>query len=786
MAIVLGTSPVWRFFLNGAPAANAVMRFWKNSDRDTTQPAYLDAGGTNAVTEISLNANGEPASQLYFNDALVYYITVTNQSNSIVYYEIQGYVPGVTNVTTNFYLQQNYAPNPQFYFHKNDAVSLSTGVPAAIAPPTWFADMDYTVAPTTFDAVTFSSPVAGSTDIGARTDVTPSSFLKYTKTENVAGQTFKRIYFKIPTVRAFAGESITLKMDMKASVAMTANLFYQQNLGSGGTGSGLQAQTTLDTVNISTGWETLSASATIAALDGLDIGTNEDDYIIFGVDLVGLIGVASGSVDIVNVQMFQGDNDIDYAYSDPFYDTALSLPVPLRPVGDGVSTDSGKQVTVNSDGFYHLATQAQVEDNLIWGGDFTTNPWQEGTTQTFGIRQVATGVFPGASPQGENIASYATDGFKVITVDARATTTPPGKFQITASKSALAPAFSDANYQTDNSLSLVLSANPQGTLAASDLIRLQHVIEGYDWNPAKERPVSMGFWCRSNIVGTYSVALTNSGNDLTYIHEYEITQVDTWTFIEFQVPAYSGGTWDYTNGTGLQISWTLASGSTGITPTANKDQWLNLPGKFATDALPTTWASTASANFYIALPQLHEGTALPTYPRKSAGEVFRKALRYFERSLKPGKPAIIASQYRQYDLRLGAVINPEYYSNVRQGIVIADGGFEGLNNANATTLNIKYVSGGQESFTEPKRARPHMYHYGFSGGFARIIAGYISELTSSSVNMAANTNLTPHLTYQADQSDWIMTTETSTGCPVVTSATAGNQAQYHWIADARY
>ena len=764
MAIVLGTSPVWRFFLNGAPAANAVMRFWKNSDRDTTQPAYLDAGGTNAVTELSLNANGEPASQLYFNDALVYYITVTNQSNSIVYYEIQGYVPGVTNVTTNFYLQQNYAPNPQFYFHKNDAVSLSTGVPAAIAPPTWFADMDYTVAPTTFDAVTFSSPAAGSTDIGARTDVTPTSFLKYTKTDNVAGQTYKRIYFKIPTVRAFAGETITLKMDIKASVAMTANLFYQQDLGTGGTGSGIQAQTTLDTINLTTGWITHSASATITALDGLNIGTDENDYIIFGVDLVGLIGVASGTVDIVNVQMFQGSNDIDYAYSDPFYDTALSLPVPLRPVGGGVSTDSGKQITVNSDGYYSLQSQGQAENNLIWGGDFTNNPWQEGAASV-------------ASGTSADISTYVTDGYKLLTTDARAN---PNKFAISHQRQANAPTFAQADYNTSDSLYVELTGNAQGTLAIGDLIRLQHVIEGYDWAAAKERPVSMGFWCRSNVIGTYCVALTNSGNDLTYIHEYEITQADTWTFIEFQVPAYSGGTWDYTTGTGLQISWTLASGTTGITPTANKDQWLNLPGKIATDAITSTWASTANANFYISLPRMFEGTSLANYQRASKAGVLRKAQRYLERSINIGLPAPVSGVPSTYAMNTAG--GREYYKSLFMGRTIADAA---ANYAGAVPVTSDWQ--GAQPFKEEKRITPSLYYWTLteSGTNVQLERGYVAEITGGvQTNSGAAPNVTGLNRRAVTATYWQSTV--NKGIPAYTGGTNNTSVIYHWIADARY
>lgn len=614
MAIVLGTSPVWRFFVNGAPAYNAVMRFWKNDDRDTTQPAYLDAGGTNPVTEITLNNNGEPATQLYFDDSLTYYITVTNQTNSITYYEIQGYVPGVTNVTTNFYLQQNYAPNPQFYFHKNEAVALNvTATEYALAPPTWFAEADFTVDPATFDAITFVSPTAGATPIGNQTNAKPETYLRYTKTNSPVGQTYKRIFFKIPSVRAFAGQTITLKMDIKASVAMNVNLFYQQNLGTGSGGSGEQAITVIDTEAVTTDWTTISASTTLTALDGLTIGSNSDDQVIFGIDLTGLLPLATGTVDITNVQMFEGSTAIDYAYSDPFYDTALSFPVPRRPVGTADSRDSGRRITVTQDGFYTLTADSK-EDNLIWGGDFSINPWQEGV----GARTLAAAA---------SANQYITDGYKLYSVS------QSSAFAFSHQQQAEAPTLEEARYFTQNSLYMQLTAGAAG-IQAGDLIRLTHVIEGYDLKSIAEQIFSMSFWVRTDTTGIYCVTLKNSADDLSYTHEFEVTMADTWQKISFTVPAYTGGTWNYTNGTGLEINWVLTAGST-YQITGDTDTWANENGRYGT-ATQNNWAAAGTPNFYVALPQLHKGQEVPAFPDQFREQTLAKARRYFEKSYDQG------------------------------------------------------------------------------------------------------------------------------------------------------
>lgn len=626
MTIALGANTVWRFFIAGKPATGAYLRFWNNDDRKQTQPAYRDAAGLNPFTEIRLDANGEPEGidQIYFDSALTYYITVTNADNSIKYYEITGYTAlgGGTPTVNAFYLDRNHAPNPQFYHHYSGVHTFTNDTEKLVAPPAWYFKRVSNSDPT--DSITFEKDDDGDNDIGAQAESTPTFFLRYHKTANGATETRKLLYWKIPTSRAFASRSgepinVTLKMDVKGDSAYQVDLFYQQNLGTA-PGDGEQTLVTIDTENVTTGWTTISGTATIADLNGKTIN-DADDSIIFGVNITGLNSI-TGIFDVTNVQLFIGNDDITYIYSDPQYDNAMSLPIPAKPAATGqTSTDSGKQVTVDSSGNFIFAISGQVESNLIWGGDFTTNPWQEG----------AGAISSGTS---ENISTYVTDGYKLLTTDARAN---PNKFTISHRQEANAPAFADANYYTSHSLYMELTGNAQGTLAATDLIRMEHVIEGFDWVATKEQAFTLGFWCRSNRTGIFCVNIQNNGDTHSYTHEFEILQADTWEFKQFSVAAYTdAGGWDYTSGVGARISWTLAAGADHQIASADKDSWQAVSGKFATDAIVTTWASTANSNFYIALPQLHHGNALPPYQRVEPGVVYRKAQRYFEKSTPVG------------------------------------------------------------------------------------------------------------------------------------------------------
>jgi hypothetical protein len=113
-------------------------------------------------------------------------------------------------------------------------------------------------------------------------------------------------------------------------------------------------------------------------------------------------------------------------------------------------------------------------------------------------------------------------------------------------------------------LSLALTT-PDTSIAAGDYCVLTHKVEGYNWNKLAWQPITVGFWVWSDIAGTYCVALRNSGADRSCVAEYtiEALEVGTWQFKSVTFPASpTDGTWNYTNGVGVQLHFTLAAGST--------------------------------------------------------------------------------------------------------------------------------------------------------------------------------------------------------------------------------
>lgn len=180
--------------------------------------------------------------------------------------------------------------------------------------------------------------------------------------------------------------------------------------------------------------------------------------------------------------------------------------------------------------------------NMIIGGNFDTNPWQRGTT------------FAGVAA-----AQYTADRFQEFFIGA-------GGGIFTIRKTANAPTVAQAGMLLNNCYE-ILTTTADVVIAAGDAYGTQQMIEGYNFAQLAQRPFTLSFWARSNVTGNYCVAFSNSISDRSYVADYTINAVDTWEYKTITVPASpSAGTWNYTNGIGLTVSFLRACGVTYTTP----------------------------------------------------------------------------------------------------------------------------------------------------------------------------------------------------------------------------
>ena len=234
-----------------------------------------------------------------------------------------------------------------------------------------------------------------------------------------------------------------------------------------------------------------------------------------------------------------------------------------------------------------------------------------------------------------SVAQYITDRFIVRGTQAS---------KLTAQQSTTAPSgFNN---------SLLCTSSSAYSVTSSDYFVVEQRIEGYNvadlaFGTAAASSVTLSFWVRSSLTGTFGGALGNSALDRTYPFSYTISSANTWERKTITVSGDTSGTWLATTGIGLSIFWNLGTGST---YSGASGSWSGSTYVSATGA--TSVVGTNGATFYITGVQLEPGTVATPFERRSFGQELALCQRYFEtattrfRYVDNGGTIILLYQYK--------------------------------------------------------------------------------------------------------------------------------------------
>jgi hypothetical protein len=135
------------------------------------------------------------------------------------------------------------------------------------------------------------------------------------------------------------------------------------------------------------------------------------------------------------------------------------------------------------------------------------------------------------------------------------------------------PTASGDTDQIPSSIRYTVGPSLLPTPAATDLFAHEHLFEGADIAMLQGQTLSLSFSVWANQPGTYSVYLTSSGRDASYVVQFTVTTANTWTRIKIPgIPPLptTMGTWHFGEGvTGLYIGIPMAMGSQWQTTTPN-------------------------------------------------------------------------------------------------------------------------------------------------------------------------------------------------------------------------
>lgn len=166
------------------------------------------------------------------------------------------------------------------------------------------------------------------------------------------------------------------------------------------------------------------------------------------------------------------------------------------------------------------------------------------------------------------------------------------------------------------------------SLGAGDVAVYKQTIEGTNiadlaWGTASARSVTLSFWVRSSLTGTFGGTMMNSAQNRAYPFTYTISAANTWEQKTINVAGDTSGTWLTTNGAGIKLGFQLGVGST-FTGTAGAWAASNLWG--ATGA--TNLLGTNGATWFLTGVQLEKGSTATSFDFRSYGQELLLCQRY--------------------------------------------------------------------------------------------------------------------------------------------------------------
>jgi hypothetical protein len=179
--------------------------------------------------------------------------------------------------------------------------------------------------------------------------------------------------------------------------------------------------------------------------------------------------------------------------------------------------------------------------------------------------------------------------------------------------------------------SLLVTSTSAYTVGAAETFNISQLIEGLNvadlgWGTANAQTVTLSFWVRSSLTGTFAGSLRNDNADRSYVFNYTISAANTWEQKTVTIAGDTTGTWLTTNGIGMYVLFSLGSGSTFATAA---NSWT--AGNYLTSTGATSVVGTNGATFYITGVQLEIGTSATPFERRMYGNELALCQRYFNR-----------------------------------------------------------------------------------------------------------------------------------------------------------
>jgi hypothetical protein len=213
--------------------------------------------------------------------------------------------------------------------------------------------------------------------------------------------------------------------------------------------------------------------------------------------------------------------------------------------------------------------------------------------------------------------------------------TQASKFTVQQNAGSVTPPAGFKNY-------LGITSSSAYSIGAGDIFYVKQPIEGFNisdlgFGATGASTVTLSFWVRSSLTGSFGGALQNSAENRSYPYSYTISSANTWEQKSITIAGDTSGTWLTTNGIGLSVVFGLGNGST-FSGTANA--WAGAQYFAPTGSVSVV--GTSGATLYITGVQLEKGSTATSFDYRPYGTELVLCQRYLPAFTNGGTNGYIA------------------------------------------------------------------------------------------------------------------------------------------------